>query len=214
MKNLRKGIMMGMILVLVLGSSFSVYAASGDVHYKYEGNHVFMLAQDQNPPVVSSVGVTILAGADFHYGASDTQSRTYNKEEWWLIAKSINAPEVTSDITCSLGSMKIYPINASAKTCTVSYYPDMFADPNWISTKSMGSKTSVKVMKSGGNSYGTFTYSVRVPKSVTGGTNKTLKFNNLGTASGTVTVKSTNSETMSNEMITIVDNDKLTNVEI
>lgn len=214
MKSLRKGIILITVFVLVLGSTVSSYAASGTVHYKYENNHVFMLGQDMKPAIVSSVGVTINAGADFSYGSSDTQSRTYNKEEWWLIASSINAPEVTNDITCSIGALKVYPINASAKTCTVTYHPSMWSDPNWISTQANGSKTSVKIMKSGGNSYGTFTYSVRVPKSISGGTNKTLKFNNLGTASGTVTVNSANSEIMGNEMITVVDNDKLTRAEI
>jgi len=131
MKSLRKGIILVMAFFLVLGSTVSSYAASGTVHYKYENNHVFMLGQEMNPPIVSSVGVTINAGADFSYGSSDTQSRTYNKEEWW-----------------------------------------MWSDPNWISTQANGSKTSVKIMKSGGNSYGTFTYSVRVPKSVSGGTKK------------------------------------------
>lgn len=217
MKKVKKVLGFVLIFMLVFGSTTSIYAASGSVDYRYTGDHVFVLSENASPIVVGSFGVSVKLGAEFFYNASDTQSRSYNKEEWYFIVDSNNRPTAKSESTSSTGDLKVYPINASVKTCTKQYSPNILKDPNWVYFYEAGCNKNIKVLKKGGNSYAELAYQIAVPKHYLFGASKVVKFNNLGTATGRIELKNSNDINQNSKEIPdieIVDKDKPTEEEI
>lgn len=169
------------VCILVTTTVYA-FAASGTVNYRYEKNHVLLVPLD----VVTSVGTTVKLNASFNYTSSDTQSRSYTNEEYFMTVTSINAPSVTSELSFSMGILEVYPHNASAKKCTKSYTPSVLLPSGVLYHNEIGSNTKLNILKSG-NSYAQLGYTIggNVNVPVSG----VAKFNNLGTATGTVTVQ-------------------------
>lgn len=198
-RNIKRILVLVLLVTLISASTINVYAASGTVSYRYTKNHVLIVPLD----VPTSVGVTIKVNVDYHYNASDTQSRTYDNEEYFMSAESINAPSVTRELTFGLGTLEVYPVNASVKRCTKSYTPSTIWPSGLLFHDAKGSNTTINVLKQG-NSYGKLGYSVdgNVVVSASG----IVTCNNLGTAVGTVTTNSLGNEFMSTSLVETNDN--------
>ena len=208
-KNMKKIAVVLLIMCMLIASTVNAFAASGTVKYRCEKNHVLLVPLD----VVTSVGTTIKLNADFEYTASDTQSRTYTTEEYFMTAESINAPSVTSELSFSMGVLQVYPKNASVKKCTKSYTPSVFLPSGLLYHAEAGSKTKLSILKSG-NSYGKLGYSIA--GNVVLAQSGQATFNNLGVATGTVTAQANSDVVMrtdDSETITSTDSmEKLDNL--
>lgn len=217
MKRMKSFLGITLVFLLVFATTVNTYAASGSVKYKYTGSHVFVLSENDVPLVIGSFGVSVDLGATFFYNSSDTQSRNYNKEEWYFFVDSNNRPTAKSESSCSVGNLIVHPIKASAKTCTKTYTPNILTSPDWVYSYKAGCNKIISVLKNGGNSYAELAYQIAVPKNIYFGASKVVKFNNLGTATGIVTVKSgmtTNKNSEGLPDITVIDEAKPTEDEI
>lgn len=173
-----------LILIMVISTSVNAFAASGTVQYRYENEHILLVPLEK---IVSTVGTTVKLNASFEYTSSDTQSRTYTTEEYFMTAESINAPSVTGQLSFSMGILEVYPKGGTVKACTKTYTPSVYLPSGLLYHNEAGSRTTLNILKSG-NSYGKLGYliggNVAMPESGQG------TFNNLGTASGIITTQS------------------------
>lgn len=174
-----------LVMILVIGGTVSSYAASGTVTYRFEDVRKPIVALD----IPTVVGVTINLGATFKYVSSDTQSRSYNNEEYFMSTESINSPTVTRELTFGMGILEVHPTTGSVKYCNRDYYPASIWPTNLLFHDNAGSNTSLAIKKTG-NSYGKLGYSIggNVVYTLSG----TATFNNLGTAIGIISLTGPN----------------------
>lgn len=172
-----------LVLVFVVGATGSAYAASGRVVYNYSTNHfITFIDEDQGWGTGTMIGVDVTAGATFNYNASDTQSRTYNNEEYWVRVDSSALDYYTSQLSFYMFDLIVYPEQATAKTCSEDYEPSYIISRGYLFFEAVGSNTLLPILKKG-NSYGKLTYNIA---GGTGGAANSIYFNNLGVAVGTV----------------------------
>lgn len=172
-------------IILIVGMTVTAYASSGSVRYTYSTTHSMWVAEEDNGlGTAVLLPFTVNAGATFVYSKSDTQSRTFDQEEYWVKVDGNITDYYKNMLTFHMFDMVVYPEQATSKTCSFDYLPSYIISSNYIFFDITGSNTTLNILKKG-NSYGWLLYTIGASDDINPIT-QSIYFNNLGGAVGTV----------------------------